>query len=325
MQSVLPRQRDKVAIVGFAKPHRDQAPFNDPEWEIWGVNDGWSFVPKGTMHRWFDMHSPDIYEWRMRRSQGHIAWLKSFTGQTYFHEARPDIPSSVRYPIEDVIRNIGAPYLTSSIAYMQGLALLLGFKRIGIWGVDMGHDSEYADQRPCCEWLLGVALARGVAIELPDSSPLMKGPLYGRGYLTDRGERISHGQLERRYKLLKNREAMLAGACDQIMEGRKQLDGAMATVRELFGEMPDHANELKARLDRYEAQAIEGAESWTQHKAELDRVRGMLEETKYWIGVTPEGMPPAQLVMTAADTAALAPRQASTRGTEANIWGVMST
>ena len=88
---------------------------------------------------------------------------------------------------------------------------------------------------------------------------------------------------------------MLAGACDQIMEGRKQLEGAIVTVRELFGEMPDYANELKARLDKYEAQAAEGAEGWTVHKSELDRVRGMLEETKYWIGVTPEGMSPDQL------------------------------
>lgn len=322
---VLPRQRDKVAIVGFAKPHRDRAPYDDDSWEIWGVNDGWSFVPKGRATRWFDMHSPDIYEWRMRRSQGHLDWMRQFDGQIYLHEARPDVPGSVRYPLEAVIANIRAPYLTSSIAYMQGLALLLGFKHIGIWGVDMGHDSEYADQRPCCELLLGIALARGVTIELPAETPLMKGPLYGRGYLTGQGERISQTQLERRYKLLKKREADLAVACDQIMEQRKQLEGAITTVRALFGQMPDKANELKARLDGYEAQEAQGAEAWLAHKTELDKVRGMVEETKYWIGLTPEGMPIEQVVLglgglnheqqaALRDVRNTAPVQLSTRG-----------
>jgi hypothetical protein len=32
------RQFKKVAILGFT-PHKDQAPINDPEWEIWGLND----------------------------------------------------------------------------------------------------------------------------------------------------------------------------------------------------------------------------------------------------------------------------------------------
>ena len=310
MQSVLPRTRDKVAIVGFAKPHRGDAPFNDPEWEIWGVNDGWSFVPSGTATRWFDMHSPDIYEWGFRRSKGHLEWLRQFPGQVYFHEARDDIPNSVRYPIEDVIRNIKAPYLTSSIAYMQGLALLLGFKTIGIWGVDMGHDSEYADQRPCCELLLGIALARGIEIMLPEASPLMRGPLYGRGYLTERGERISQSQLERRYKLLSKRQDLLVGKCDEIMAAREQLAGAVMTVRALFGEMPDRANDLKARLDSYEQQQAQGEQAWSAHKTELDKIRGMIEEIKYWIGLTPEGMPAEQLAI----PAAAAPQQASTRG-----------
>lgn len=311
MQSLLPRQRDKVAIVGFAKPHRDLAPFGDPEWEIWSCNDAWSWLPKGTATRWFDMHSPEIYEWGFRRSAGHLDWLKSFEGQIYFHEARADVPNSVAYPLDAVIRNIGAPYLTSSIAYMQGLALLLGFKHIGVWGIDMNHDSEYADQRPCCELLLGVALARGIKIEIPEASPLMRGPLYGRGYLTDKGDAISHGQMERRYTLLCERQALLTGQCDEIMAARKQIDGAVTLLRKLFGVMPDKGNELKARLEEYERQTKDGERAWAEHKAELDRVRGMVEEAKYWIGLTPEGQSPDALLR---DPDQTAPMLESTRG-----------
>lgn len=316
MQSVLPRQREKVAIVGFAKPHRDQAPFNDPEWEIWGVNDGWSFVPKGTATRWFDMHSPEIYEWGLRRSKGHVDWLRAFDGQVYLHEAREDLPNSVRYPIEDVIRLIGAPYLTSSIAYMQGLALLLGFKHIGIWGVDMGHDTEYADQRPCCELLLGWALARGVTIEIPEASPLMKGPLYGRAHLGAQGERISQTQLERRWKLLLKREQVMAQQCDNVLSAQTHIKGQIATVREMFGVAPERANALKARLDGLEAQLGEVDAAWREAKAQLDRIQGMAEETKYWIGLTPEGLPPEALPLAPVPRGTgAAPVQASTRGT----------
>lgn len=311
MQELLPRQRDKVAIVGFAKPHRDLAPFNDPEWEVWGVNDAWTWLPKGAATRWFDMHSPDIYEWGFRRSAGHLDFLKAFEGQVYFHERRDDVPNSVAYPLDDVVRNIGTPYLTSSIAYMQGLALLLGFREIGIWGVDMGHDSEYADQRPCCELLLGVALARGVTVTIPEQSPLMKGPLYGRGYLTERGERISHGQLERRFDLLRQREQQLIGACDQVLASREQLQGAITAVRKLFGDLPAEANLLKERLNALEAHYAKSDDTWRAHKGELDKVRGMLEELKFWIGLTPEGMSPDALVL---PEPVSAPKQASTRG-----------
>lgn len=314
MQELLPRQRDKVAIVGFAKPHRDLAPFNDPEWEIWGVNDAWTWLPKGAATRWFDMHSPDIYEWGFRRSAGHLEFLKTFPGQVYFHERREDVPNSVRYPLESVVKNIGAPYLTSSIAYMQGLALLLGFKTIGIWGVDMGHDSEYADQRPCCEMLLGVALARGVRIEIPDASPLMRGPFYGRGYLTEQGERITHSQLERRFSLLRSREQQLISACDQVLAAREQLAGAQTTIRKLFGDIPEQANLLKARLEALEDQSRQADTSWQAHKTELDKVRGMIEEMKYWIGLTPEGAPQDSLVLTTETLPLLAPTQQSTRG-----------
>lgn len=287
---VTPRQRDKVAIVGFAKPHRDLAPFNDPEWEVWGVNDAWTWLPKGSASRWFDMHSPDIYEWGFRRSAGHLDFLRTFPGQVYLHERREDVPNSVTYPLDEVVDAIGAPYLTSSIAYMLGLAVLLGYRHIGVYGVDMAHDSEYADQRPCCEYILGVARARGVTVEIPDASPLMRGPLYGRGYLTEQGERISHGQLERRFSLLRQREQQLIGACDQVMAAREQLAGAQTTIRKLFGDIPEQANLLKARLEGLEEQSRQADASWQAHKAELDKVRGMLEELKYWIGLTPEGM-----------------------------------
>ena len=73
-------------------------------------------------------------------------------------DPQPDIPMSVRYPIEEVTKlvgktNKGTPYLESSIAYMVAMAILelKPGDKIGIWGVDLHCESEYAFQRPNME------------------------------------------------------------------------------------------------------------------------------------------------------------------------------
>ena len=48
------RPHKKVAIVGFADT-RNQAPYNDPTFEIWGLNDLHSHIPR--YDRWFDIHT----------------------------------------------------------------------------------------------------------------------------------------------------------------------------------------------------------------------------------------------------------------------------
>lgn len=43
----LSRKKDKVALVGMAESNRYLAPFDDPEWEIWSLNEGYNI--KGTV------------------------------------------------------------------------------------------------------------------------------------------------------------------------------------------------------------------------------------------------------------------------------------
>ncbi len=95
-------------------------------------------------------------------------------------DAQPDIKMSVRYPIEEVTRLIGktangTPYLESSIAYMMAMAILelKPGDKIGIWGVDLHCDSEYAYQRPNLEYLIGLARGRGIRVIVPPQSALL--------------------------------------------------------------------------------------------------------------------------------------------------------
>lgn len=109
----------------------------------------------------------------------HVAGLRMSKVPIYMLEKHDDIPMSVRYPIEEVTKLIGkatakdTPYLESSIAYMLAQAILENVDRVGIWGVDLHCESEYAYQRPNLEYLIGLARGKGVKVFIPPQSQLL--------------------------------------------------------------------------------------------------------------------------------------------------------
>ena len=183
-----PVKKDKVAIVGFAGT-RDQAPFNDPEFEVWTVNNLHNFVPR--QDRIFQIHQR--WEWQPAPGQPdhhgvtgehHIKYLQTCGIPVYGVDTYPDIPTSVRYPLEAIIEEFGVPrtgrdngkdaYLTNSISFMIALAIYEGFKVIEIYGVDMAVGTEYNEQRPSCEYYLGIAKGRRIEVKIPASADLLK-------------------------------------------------------------------------------------------------------------------------------------------------------
>jgi hypothetical protein len=94
-------------------------------------------------------------------------------------ERYDEIPSSVAYPVDEVVANIGIPYFTSSVSYMLGLAMLEGFDRIELYGLDMASETEYAYQKAGTEFLLGMAMGRGIKVYVPEKSLLLRAGLYG--------------------------------------------------------------------------------------------------------------------------------------------------
>jgi hypothetical protein len=44
---------------------------------------------------------------------------------------------------------------------------------VGIWGVDLHCESEYAYQRPNLEYLIGLARGRGMKVFIPPASALL--------------------------------------------------------------------------------------------------------------------------------------------------------
>ncbi len=72
-----PRKKDKLAIVGFAPTTRHLAPFDDPEYEIWGVNEEYNYDWMKRFDRWFQIHPRwDFTRTNNMNHRNHFLWLQ---------------------------------------------------------------------------------------------------------------------------------------------------------------------------------------------------------------------------------------------------------
>jgi hypothetical protein len=224
----------KVAILGFTDSFK-QAPFADPTWEIWGLNELYMLIPRWS--RWFEIHSRDVYEADKKRTSDHIYALRAMTVPVYMHKHEDDIPMSVPYPLQAIAQAFpspggGRPYLTNSISYMIALAIMEGFTEIAVYGVDMAHSTEYGHQKPSCEYWLGIAQGRGIKVTIPpDCELLFCNFLYG--FEQEQLERWNARMTARKADLnkkLSEIDAQIANAS----EARAQYRGALQDVDHLL-------------------------------------------------------------------------------------------
>lgn len=163
----------KIAIVGSSMSSCDLAPFADESWEIWGL--AWRGLPRAT--RLFEIHNPA--RWPKYEGPDYLDRLKALTVPLYVRAPIEGLPDAKLYPIEAVANHFAladrnADIFTSSIAYLLALAIYEAPDRIGIWGVDMNAEEEWSYQRPATEFLVGVALGQGIAVEIAPQSSLCR-------------------------------------------------------------------------------------------------------------------------------------------------------
>ena len=220
-------KKTKVAIVGFSDSRR-LTPFDDPAWETWGLNELYKLIPR--WDRWFELHQRQVN--LQDEGPGHIWKLSGFACPVYMQRHYDDVPSSVPYPLEKVLKRF-RPYLTSSFSFMAALAIVEGFEEIGVFGVDVA-DEEWGSQRPSLEYLLGYAEGAGVKVTVPKESSLLRAPfLYG---YQQREEQEFFGKLlneEREYKRLAD-DAAEEMARQRLRAARAE--GAVTALRNLRAE-----------------------------------------------------------------------------------------
>jgi len=191
--------KKKIAIVGFTDS-RAHAPYQDPEFSIWGLNALFQMgdtVPRADL--WFDLHPAHLIEADETRS----GWYKQIEIPLLLQDKHADFPTSEKFPAQELrehFRGMFAKdpgefrYFTSSIAWMAAYALysVPDLEELHIYGVDMAQDEEYRYQRACVEFWLAIAMGKGVKVYVPDTCDLLKAT-HEYGFGTDSGLRAKIG------------------------------------------------------------------------------------------------------------------------------------
>jgi hypothetical protein len=163
VRDVEPRKRTVIiadGAIGGARhnPLYEQF-FSDPDAELWGMNMLFTACPWWT--RWFEIHvdylsdAPVLYQQFLARDHSR---------PVYMVRREPTVPSSVAFPLADVVRGVSGAYFTSTRAYMLALAVYEGFERIVCIGTgERQPERSLRSTRNVAYWL-GVAAGRGIEV-----------------------------------------------------------------------------------------------------------------------------------------------------------------
>ena len=162
----------KIAIVGTA-PDWKRAPFDDEDWEIWACNKLATGLERCDrifeIHRRFnedDLESPDK------------AYLKSLKKET--RPVYSIIPlgskNNVVLDREKMFKKYGKTWFSSSFSYMLALALNMGVKEVGLWGMGMESREEYVVQQAGVRHFVDLMRFVGIKVHIPDYSVFAREP-----------------------------------------------------------------------------------------------------------------------------------------------------
>ena len=171
-----------VAILGLSPSTHDLVPW---DWDVWGLP--WD-ADYPRIDRFFEMHDRLLLE-KPEAMRCADYWDRlGYLSPVYMQHVHDDIPGSVAYPLQEVRETVfkGFPrwdqtdWYNSSPAYMIALAIHKQVDTIGLWGIDVLDGSEFTYERPCLEYLMGLAVGKGIKIVLPEG-PTALGKFSGEG------------------------------------------------------------------------------------------------------------------------------------------------
>lgn len=185
------KKRREICIAGYAVETRDKVFDLDDSVEIWGINMAHSYLePRKKGSVWFQLHPRNWSSMGTKptgywgRPKEHLDFLQKFDGPVYMSYEEPDVPNCTLFDIDAILSKLrinkarARKYLTSTFAYIMAFAISEGVDKIYLYGINLTALDEYTHQRPCMEYWIGQAEARGIEVEIPAASALCKGPLY---------------------------------------------------------------------------------------------------------------------------------------------------
>lgn len=143
--------------------HRDTLDFDRSHYhEVWGLAHSKEAY---TYDRLFESHSPEIIR---KHGPKHLEKLRELAEDVPLYSPWPN-PGT--YLPHCRLWNI-TRHFESSIAYPLAYAISLDPEEIGLYGISMAGDEEYAYQRPNTQYLVGIAQGRGIRVNLHPKTEL---------------------------------------------------------------------------------------------------------------------------------------------------------
>ena len=286
---VLPPLRS-LAIVGSHPATRENAPFDDPNYEIWLFNEA---PQKPEVYKRWDaslqIHQESVYatdtNWV---NKDHWEWLQQDHGpdkRIFMLEADPRVPNAVRYSMEGVLAQTPRQYLRSSPAMALALAIYLGYKDISLYGSELTSNTEYHYQAVNYGYWVGFADGRpDVNLNLQCWQQEFNQPIYGlQGELqieSDHFLRVFndhkkvYNMKKKGFDKLKDRlkRAMQESKFEKVGELSIALENAAIATGESFGAM-NEAERYSERTDHVSRQEFERVSAQAQIDGEdLDKL-----------------------------------------------------
>jgi hypothetical protein len=170
----------KLAIVGTGTETRDDAPWDDPEFDIWVFNEA---AQSEWCKRWdacFQMHRPEIYSGHNTKNHGHWGWLQEKRGKPIYMQAFDErVPDCKIFPLQDAISLAGGlRYLTATVCDALALARLKAYEQVDLYGIELSM-SEYQYHAECYRFWIGLLMGAGVKVNLYSGAYLFDALLYG--------------------------------------------------------------------------------------------------------------------------------------------------
>ncbi len=162
----------KIALLGSAPSSKWLAPFKDPDWEIWACSPSNCDLPRCDV--FFEIHGLDTTLKEAQYAE-FVKWCAKHP-KIYMQEKRPEYPGALVYPKDEMFKEFGPYFFTSSLAYMLALAIHQKPEAIGLFGVDMSAGDEYGYQRAGCHYFIQEAEKRGIDLVVPFESDILEPP-----------------------------------------------------------------------------------------------------------------------------------------------------
>lgn len=193
--------KKKLCILGTAWSCKD-APYDDPDFDFWGVAHCLMLPQIKKMDAVFEVHLKSIWEKEINPMTNKPIIMsandRNDVKTVFLHNVDSEISKSVEFPRDELekkykkyIPESDMFYATNSIVWMIILGIEYGYQEIHMYGVHLECDQEWAFERPCVEFWMGIAAGMGIKINVATAADVCRGShIYGYAEIETQRKKI---------------------------------------------------------------------------------------------------------------------------------------